>query len=94
MLLFMNILDLVYTDAVLTAGSTESNPLMNFIYMRFGIEGIAFIKIVFLAILGYGLEFLPTLHAFYRRIFYLSVITYGLLSLYHGYWFLGFYKLL
>ncbi len=93
MLVLMNIIDLVYTNAILTAGSVEANPFMNFVYTRFGIEGIAFVKVIFLAILGYGLEFLPTLHAFYRRIFYLSVMVYGLLSLYHGYWLLGLHRL-
>ncbi len=94
MLVLMNMIDLVYTDAILIAGSIEVNPLMNYLYMHYGIKGIAGVKFVCLGVLAFGLTYFPVLHPFYRRIFYLSVITYGLLSLYHGYWFLGFHKLL
>jgi hypothetical protein len=93
MLLLMNMIDLVYTNAILTIGSIEANPIMNFIYEHYGIKGIAGVKFVCLGMLSLGLVYLPVLHPFYRRIFYLSVMVYGALSLYHGYWFFGLHQL-
>ena len=90
MLILMNAIDVVYTDAILLANATEANPIMNHMYQNFGILGIISIKVFFLTMLGFTIKYIPQIHSFYRNIFYLAVIVYGILAGYHAYWFFDY----
>lgn len=89
-LVLMNIMDVVYTDAILAASAKESNPFMNHLYQNFGMVGIIAVKAFFLIVLGFTIKYIPNLHAFYCNLFYLGVMVYALLTAYHVYWFFGF----
>lgn len=94
MLVLMNILDLVYTNVMLFLDNTnEANPLMAYIFYQYGIEGMVLVKGVFLVSLGVGLRYLPNLKPAYTRMFFICVAAYGMLSIYHGYWFLHTLKI-
>ena len=89
-LIFMNIIDVVYTRAVLFVNVTEANPVMNHMYQNFGIWGIITVKIFFLTLLGFTIKHMPQLHPVYRTLLYAAVLIYGVLAAYHAYWLFGF----
>jgi len=81
-------IDVVYTEV--TLGAAEISPYISRIfYQQFGILGIASTEAVFLAILGFAIS-AQCIHTFHRNVFYFYVVAYGLLTIYHTYWFLGF----
>ena len=89
-LILMNIIDVVYTRAILFVDTTtEANPIMNHMYQNFGIWGIITVKAFFLTLLGFTIKHLPELHAGYRTVFYAAVIIYAVLAVYHAYWLFG-----
>lgn len=90
MLILMNIIDVVYTRAILFVDATvEANPVMDHMYQNFGVWGIIAVKILFLTLLGFLIKYLPTLHPMYRMLLYVAVGIYGALAIYHAYWLFG-----
>lgn len=92
-LVLMNIVDVVYTNAILRMNAEEVNPIMNHMYQNFGIWGIIAVKAFFLALLGYVIKHLPRVNTFYRNLLYLTVVVYGLLTAYHAYWLFGLHNM-
>ena len=88
-LVLMNIIDVVYTRAVLFVNAEESNPIMHHTYQNFGIWGIIAVKVFFLTMLGFLIKHLPQLHSGYQVLFYTAVTIYGVLAAYHAYWLFG-----
>ena len=89
-LVLMNVIDVVYTRAVLFMNTAEeANPIMNRTYQNFGIWGIITVKIFFLTVLGFTIKHIPQLHPCYRVLFYIAVAIYGVLAVYHAYWLFG-----
>ena len=89
-LILMNIIDVVYTRAILFVDTTtEANPVMDHMYQNFGIWGIIAVKAFFLTLLGFTIKHLPELHAGYRTVFYAAVAIYAVLAVYHAYWLFG-----
>lgn len=89
-LVLLNIVDVVYTNYILTLSAEEANPIMNHIYQHFGIWGIISVKAFFLLLLGYTIPYISRVSAYCQYLFYTCVVVYGLLAAYHGIWFLGY----
>ena len=85
-LFLMNVLDWYYTGNALMVGGDEGNPLMKWILVNYGLNGILAVKLIVLAFLGW---FLPALFdsKFVRHFFYLAGFAYTGLTLYHIWWY-------
>jgi len=88
-LILLNIVDVVYTNYILTLSAEEANPIMNHMYQHFGIWGIISVKAFFLLLLGFTIPHITRVSVYCRYLFYTCVVVYGLLAAYHGIWFLG-----
>ena len=91
LLVVLNIFDIVYTAVILSVDkAAEANPLMAWVFYNYGIEGMTVVKGILLVLLGMGLRYLPTLRhgLLLTRLFYICVIAYTALSVYHVYWFI------
>ena len=82
----MNLLDLLYSDSAFSMGGQEANPLMNFLYMEYGMRGIAAFKGFVLAIIFCFLHLLPK-YPVARFSFYGATVAYYGLTLYHIVWY-------
>ena len=82
LLVMMNIIDWLYTDAHLNGyGGSEANPFMNYVWTYHGMAGIAIFKGAMLAILAL---LVPYIHVSRLRcLFYLVVLVYVILTGYH-----------
>lgn len=78
----LNIIDLVYTENALQSGLQEGNPLMERIYLDYGIQGISVVKGIVLTVI---FLLVPTINYFrsVRRIFYFVVFVYTCVTFYH-----------
>lgn len=87
-LVLMNYIDWLYTHSAISMDGTETNPIMNWVLIHYGMVGIAWFKVVTVALLGILLGFI---HLEGRRhlrwFFYFTVCVYTWLTLYHVVWY-------
>lgn len=85
----MNLVDCIYTARAIQLGGEEANPFMNWVLQYHGMRGIFISKISLLACLGLLLWHLHLeRHTYLRRFFYIAVLVYSALTLYHYMWYL------
>jgi len=90
-LILLNAIDVVYTNAILVNGAEETNPIMNFMYQNFGMLGITTFKAFCLAVLGICIKMSEPLRPYIQKLLYLAVMVYSFLTAYHVYWLFGFH---
>ena len=82
----MNIIDCLYTDAALSRGGEEANPVMNWLLLRYGMGGIFAAKAAALVFMACFVNILPK-YQYLRWFFYLAVSSYTALTIYHVSWY-------
>ena len=84
-LAILNVLDIIFTKISFVLGSTETNPLMIPLYLKFGFAGLIMPKVIAILFVFLIIKYFKEKYryTFMRNVLYVCIVPYLGLTVYH-----------